>query len=184
MNFDDVWESGNHISMSIFKEEGEVLYNAVMELPENSLIVEIGAYVGRSTHVLATVAKHRKSRVITIDPFLVEFDGWDGTNAKRYFVRNVLSVFDNVQLIEGRSQDVVDQVPDGIDFMFIDGDHAYESVKMDCENYLPKLKSGGLVAFHDYCGSSFKGLQKAVDEYCSEWTTLSNAWSVTTRRKP
>lgn len=183
MNFNEVWKSGEHISQTVFKEEGEVLYKAVMELPENSIIVEIGCYVGRSTHVLAQTAKLRNSRVITIDPFLTKFDGWDGNNAKKYFVRDVLSVFDNVQLIEEYSQNVVDRVPE-MDFLFIDGDHSYEGVKRDCENYLPKLKSGRNVSFHDYNGSSFAELRKAVDECCGSWEIVNNAWSVTTRRKP
>ena len=76
MTFEEVWNSGLHISQSIFKEEGEQLYKEVMRLPENSIILEIGAYVGRSTHVLCTTAKLRNSQVITIDPFLPAFDGW------------------------------------------------------------------------------------------------------------
>lgn len=36
-----------------------------------------------------------------------------------------------------------------VDFMFIDGDHTYEGVKADFEDYTPLLAPGGLVAFHD-----------------------------------
>jgi len=36
-----------------------------------------------------------------------------------------------------------------IDFLFIDGDHSYEGVKQDFENYVMLLNSPGLVAFHD-----------------------------------
>jgi predicted O-methyltransferase YrrM len=39
--------------------------------------------------------------------------------------------------------------PDGIDFLFIDGDHSYLGVKTDYENYSPLVRPGGLVAFHD-----------------------------------
>lgn len=183
MTFDEAWDSGNHISNSIFKEEGAVLFDEVTRLPENSIIVEIGCYVGRSTHLMATAAKLKNSRIITIDPFIDAFDGWDGTDAKKYFTRDVLSKFDNVELIEGRSEDVVYRIPD-FDFMFIDGDHSYEGVKKDCDNYFPKLKSGHNVSFHDYTGSSFTGLQMAVDECCAGWYVVNGAWSITTRRKP
>ena len=37
------------------------------------------------------------------------------------------------------------------DFIFIDGDHRYEPVKVDWENYAPL---GGVVAFHDSLGRS------------------------------
>jgi predicted O-methyltransferase YrrM len=36
-----------------------------------------------------------------------------------------------------------------IDLLFIDGDHTYEGVKADFEKYLPLVKKGGLIAFHD-----------------------------------
>lgn len=36
-----------------------------------------------------------------------------------------------------------------VDFLFIDGDHSYEGVKLDFEMYHGLVRSGGLVAFHD-----------------------------------
>lgn len=43
------------------------------------------------------------------------------------------------------------RVPDGsLDFVFIDGDHTYESAKRDIELWYPKVRPGGLVSGHDY----------------------------------
>lgn len=39
--------------------------------------------------------------------------------------------------------------PDGLDFIFIDGDHSYEGVRQDWEMYAPLVRAGGCVAFHD-----------------------------------
>lgn len=36
-----------------------------------------------------------------------------------------------------------------IDFLFIDGDHAYEAVRRDFELYEPLVRPGGAIAFHD-----------------------------------
>jgi predicted O-methyltransferase YrrM len=36
-----------------------------------------------------------------------------------------------------------------IDLLFIDGDHAYESVKRDFELYTPLVRPGGTIALHD-----------------------------------
>ena len=36
-----------------------------------------------------------------------------------------------------------------LDFLFIDGDHTYEGVKMDYEMYSPLVRPGGIIAFHD-----------------------------------
>lgn len=36
-----------------------------------------------------------------------------------------------------------------VDFLFIDADHSYESVKRDFELWRPLVRSGGMIAFHD-----------------------------------
>lgn len=41
---------------------------------------------------------------------------------------------------------------DKADFLFIDGDHSYEGVKSDYENYQDLVRPGGLVVFHDVIG--------------------------------
>ncbi len=60
-----------------------------------------------------------------------------------------------VVLLEGNSTDpvIINKIrslfPDGIDFLFLDGDHSYEGIKNDFENYISLVNPGGLVAFHD-----------------------------------
>lgn len=36
-----------------------------------------------------------------------------------------------------------------LDYLFIDGDHTYEGVKLDFEMYSPLVRNGGIIAFHD-----------------------------------
>lgn len=36
-----------------------------------------------------------------------------------------------------------------LDFLFIDGDHRYEAIKVDFELYSPFVKAGGIIGFHD-----------------------------------
>jgi predicted O-methyltransferase YrrM len=35
------------------------------------------------------------------------------------------------------------------DFLFIDGDHTYDSVRKDWDNYSPMVREGGIIALHD-----------------------------------
>jgi len=52
------------------------------------------------------------------------------------------------------------------DFVFIDADHTYESVKKDILAWYPKVKKGGIIAGHNYFveGKGYEGLRKAVIE--------------------
>jgi len=38
--------------------------------------------------------------------------------------------------------------------LFIDGDHSYDGVRADFENYAPLVRPGGLIAFHDVDSAS------------------------------
>ena len=51
-----------------------------------------------------------------------------------------------------------------LDFVFIDADHSYEAVKRDIAAWLPKVKSGGVIAGHDYCHWPGFGVIEAVTE--------------------
>lgn len=43
-----------------------------------------------------------------------------------------------------------------LDLLFIDGDHSFEGVRADAEMYMPLVRSGGLVVFHDIAQSTPK----------------------------
>jgi cephalosporin hydroxylase len=51
-----------------------------------------------------------------------------------------------------------------LDFVFIDASHDYQSVKQDIEAWLPKVRSGGIIAGHDYEPNEFPGVVQAVNE--------------------
>ena len=50
------------------------------------------------------------------------------------------------------------------DVLVIDGDHSFEGVKYDFENYLAVLNSGGFVIFDDYNSVEWPDVKKFVDE--------------------
>ena len=51
-----------------------------------------------------------------------------------------------------------------LDFVFVDADHKYESVKNDILRWLPKLREGGVMLGHDYNPPVYPGVVKAVHE--------------------
>jgi predicted O-methyltransferase YrrM len=75
----------------------------------------------------------------------------------------------NAQLMKGWSTEMAVRFPDGsLDFCYIDCNHAYESVVADIAAWLPKIRSGGIIAGHDY--SHPKGKQFGVVEAVTGWT--------------
>jgi len=71
---------------------------------------------------------------------------------------------DKIVWIKEFSWNAVNLIPDNLDFVYIDGDHRYEPVLRDLKLYYPKVRSGGLFAFHDYA-SRAPGVKQAVDEF-------------------
>jgi len=67
---------------------------------------------------------------------------------------------------------------DPVHFVFVDGDHHYQSVKADIVNWAPKIVPGGVIAFHDYAPTAknlkrrphLAGVKRAVDE----WAAVTN----------
>jgi hypothetical protein len=53
---------------------------------------------------------------------------------------------------------------EALDFVFIDADHRYEGVRQDIGDWLPKIRSGGMISGHDYNPQTFPGVVRAVDE--------------------
>ena len=68
---------------------------------------------------------------------------------------------------------------DSFDALFIDGNHSYEYVKQDLENYSTKVKKGGIIAMHD---ANFEGDQygtpQVIRESNLDWSFISHSKEV------
>lgn len=180
MDFNQAYEQVKHIRAGCHTSELERLWNLANQIPDGGLIVEIGSYLGSSTVLLALSGR----QVIAIDCFKAYFDGFghDKVVMEEEFKRNT-SGYNNIKLYQTESITAARWIKKDIDLLFIDGGHSYEDVKIDCEKYLPKLRVGGFVAFHDYNNESFPGVKQAVDEYTSSYDVVSNEWSMIIKQK-
>lgn len=70
------------------------------------------------------------------------------------------------------SLEAVQRIPDGsLDFVYIDGNHSKASVLADLRAWSPKVRSGGIVAGHDYRSDDRKAfieVKDAVDQFTFE----------------
>jgi len=187
MNYREVWKrSGAYHLVSV--EEAGVLFEQTSNLPRDSLIVEIGSYEGGSTAILASVADERGQRLLCVDPLVPFGNGGIPVTEKTLeaFKRNILDVYKNVTWAGYgvTSVEAAKDVDEEIDFIFIDGNHEYESVLEDCKAWLPKLKPGHCAAFHDFNHPIITSVRQAVDEYCVGWAEVGGARSTKVLRKP
>jgi len=71
--------------------------------------------------------------------------------------------------IRKRSSEAVEDVPEELDFIYIDGNHTYKNSLEDIKNYWPKIKKGGIIGGHDYYNKNEAlEVKKAVDEFVEE----------------
>ena len=72
----------------------------------------------------------------------------------------------NVNIIKGNSNEVLKKINlDGIDYVFLDGGHKYETVRNDLENLIQIINNKGTILCDDYDLSYAPGVRKAIDEY-------------------
>jgi cephalosporin hydroxylase len=124
-----------------------------VEEQKPKVVVEIGTRMG-GTLFLFTKMAQKNAKIISIDyP-----DGFGGyyKPSRINFYKSFATGNQSMTLIKGDShaaqtKQQLLQALNGekIDFLFIDGDHSYEGVKMDFEMYGPLVRGGGLIAFHD-----------------------------------
>ena len=76
-----------------------------------------------------------------------------------------LGVLDLLDFHITRGQVLAPYYPDeSIDFCFLDASHTYEETTELIKLYLPKIKTSGILAGHDFGEASYPGIEKAVRE--------------------
>lgn len=119
-------------------------------LAAGKTVLELGAYHGYSTVVLASVAE----QVVSVDwhqgdGHAGEGDTWEifMSNLRRY------GVADRVKPVRERFEVALPELLNfgwQFDGAFLDGHHSEESVTRDLDLTVPLVKPGGWIAFHDY----------------------------------
>ncbi len=126
-------------------------------VPGEGVILEIGSYKGKSTIILskAEAAASGRPTVVAVDPLTspapTDPSLHGAASCRDEFFANLdrAGVRDQVEFHEKMSQDLAATWSRPIRLLWIDGDHTFEGVTSDFENYSPHLVHGGVIAFHD-----------------------------------
>ena len=143
-------------------------------LPPNPVVAEIGVAEGLFSR---DILKYWKaSKLYSVDSWgkIADQTGDGGFendwHEKNY--QNALSLLkefgEKSVILRGISWEMAVHVPDeSLDCLYHDCCHEYECVKKDLAVWLPKVKKGGVVAFHDYSNPRY-GVKIACDEFAKE----------------
>ena len=138
--------------------------------------VEVG--VNEGEHSIKILNYLNIEKLYLIDPWKEYVDARTGKVTlgnqnimdKRYNkVKNLFSKYSNIELLRETSKEASGHFKNNsLDFVYIDGDHSYENVKLDLNLWYPKLKLYGVLGGDDYGHISGRGVVKAVNEFSFE----------------
>ncbi|WP_254878944.1 class I SAM-dependent methyltransferase [Streptomyces sp. NA04227] len=149
------------------KHEGLALYAAATEAAGLGLpLLEVGTYCGRSTILLAAVARDFGVSAVTVDHHRGSEEqqpGWEYHDTslvdeavgrmdtlpefRRTLFRAGLE--EHILAVVGRSPQVARVWQGRLGFVFIDGGHTDEHASGDYEGWAPKVAEGGILVIHD-----------------------------------
>ena len=149
------------------------LYREAVKLaPDGGVMVEIGSWRGKSLAflVVESLNSGKSHRIVAVDPWSDGLSGDDSSDVMTAdevfedFKRNLNPVADDYEYIRGTSLEAVNQFEDqSLDFVFVDGSHAYRDVLDDLKAWYPKIRDGGTLAGHDY---HWPEVRRAVTKFC------------------
>lgn len=145
--------------------EKEILHDIVANL-KPAVAVEIGSWIGGSARIIAPHA----GRLFCVDPWSNFYVSDTGElSPEQMFLLFCLNtqdyLFNRIIPCRGESATFAKIWTIPIDFLFIDGDHSHEGVKIDINGWMRHMKGDGVVLGHDY---DLPGVAKAVDESFKE----------------
>ena len=127
---------------------------------------EIGVMKGEFSQVLCHAMPNLKLKMI--DPWARFSRRYSSERMEKFMerARQKTMGFD-VELIRKGSLEAVKDVPNNsLDFIYIDQMHEFDPVMMDLIQWNPKVKSGGIIAGHDYSNIYYQfGVIPAVNAY-------------------
>ena len=136
--------------------------------------VEIGSQYGYNAYSLLKQLRNL-SLLYLVDPY-ASYDeyteSWatnDGVNVAFEKAKKIVSPYQlKTRFIRKFSDEAVDDIPNIVDFVYIDGNHDYEFVKQDIDLYYPRVRSGGVLCGHDFATHEL-GVCRAVVEFVNEY---------------
>src|SRR6056300_68250 len=155
------------------------LYDEIIDtLVDESNIVEVGSWLGKSTNYMSDIIKKSKKNFnfTTVDTWKGTLDedlhqnivnSFGGDIFYEFIDNTILSNnYNNFEMIKDTSENASNHFSNSsLDFVLIGAGHSYNDVTADLSYWYKKVKPGGYIAGDDYGTNIFLGVTQAVDEF-------------------
>jgi len=142
--------------------------------------VEIGVF--EADHALSLLENLDIKKLYLVDPYIMYDDNLEAIkhygndlptiiDAKEVAYNKLKKYKDKIIWIEEFSDKATNYIPDNLDFVYIDGNHQEEYVRLDIESYFDKVCKGGVIGGHDFYNGYARdhdGVVMAVTKYIIE----------------
>lgn len=164
------------------RPEADLLIRQARALPDNPVVVNIGAGVGTSGMCFMEARPDLTLYTIDVNNDDNPYGGL--MNERNAFEWSGFLGQERHHQIHNDSKVVGKEWKQGeVDLLFIDGDHDESGIRGDIENWYNHLKIGGIIIIHDYY-SPFHGWVKVVtDQYFTPGSQIDEADSVIAFKK-
>jgi hypothetical protein len=155
------------------------------KMPMGGIVAEVGVAEGEHARLIRDITKPK--RLYLVDPWVSANNPNYGSDAMKLISDDGVDILeegkfsvgihkDDIVAMKEYSVEASKKFPDEFfDYVYIDANHSYESVKEDIEHWYPKVKPGGYISGHDYRHGQRSGLAakygvvRAVHELLEEY---------------
>lgn len=167
------WKEGH------FNENQRDFFIEILSKVNPRNVLEIGFASGRSCCTI--LCSSNPEKIISVD---INLDYMGARENSDFLISN----FKNLKIIEGDSKNILNEeffkseFPDGLDFIFIDGDHSYEGAYLDIRNTFNFLNPGGIMIIDDFKsgppdGCSIPDVDRAVEDFSKQFLIEYISWN-------
>jgi predicted O-methyltransferase YrrM len=149
--------------------EQAFLYRLALAAPEQATVIEIGSWIGLGTCILGIGLRGKRAKLYAVDCFDMKNGPVNNDTVYQPILKKIsphlsqremfdlnlrhFGLEDTVEAVVSDSESAIGLLPlknESVDLLFIDGGHDLATVRRDIELYVPLVKPGGVVAFHDF----------------------------------
>lgn len=133
-----------------------IVITNLIKIYKPAKLFEFGTSVGRTTLNMAANLEP-EAHVYTLDLSPAEQVGSKFVNTE--WSKNITQLYGDSAVFD------FSQFSNGVDFVFVDADHAYQSVINDSKQAFKLLRNGrGIILWHDYGARTWPGSTRALNE--------------------